>query len=55
MILLVAIVVVGLAPRGSANPAKGLQGILRVQRSNVTADMVGAVDAFAASAAAIAE
>jgi CubicO group peptidase (beta-lactamase class C family) len=42
--------------RGSANPAKGLLGILRVQRSNGTADLVSAVDALAArSAAAIAE
>lgn len=41
--------------RAWANPAKGLLGILMVQRSNGTADMVSAVDAFAASAAAIAE
>ena len=41
--------------RGWANPARALLSILKVQRSNVTADMVSAVDAFAASAAAIAE
>jgi CubicO group peptidase (beta-lactamase class C family) len=41
---------------GWADPAKDLLGILMVQRSNVTPDIVSAVDAFAAlSAAAIAE
>ena len=42
--------------RAWANPAKALLGILMVQRSNGTADLVSAVDALAArSAAAIAE
>jgi len=41
--------------QGWANLAKGLLGILMVQRSNGNAGIVGAVDAFAASAAAIAE
>ena len=45
----------GACPPGIGEPAKSLLGILRVRRSNVTADMVGAVDAFDASAAAITE